>query len=201
MARRGTLQFGINVSIDLHKLAAALKDVADSKERDKITYRAINDCLDRLNTVLKRDLQKWTGIKLQRRIAQGMRIKRAGPGHLEGAVIIKDKHIVISKEYFGARFKKGDSGVSHTAWGRAQVANRAFMIAGRKPAFHHIANPSKHRGDLKVVWGPNPAREAQRHADEVRASTQLIVLTHLIPRVTHGVDRAFKDAKGKHGAE
>jgi hypothetical protein len=196
LARRGGVPFSVSVDIDLHKLSAALNDVADHHIRDKAVYRALNDAIDKANTLLKRDLQKWTGIKIQARIAQAMRKKYARPNHWSAAIIIKDKHIAITAEYFGARWNRSMPGVAHSAWGRAQIAKGAFMIPGKKPAFHRVG-PS--RLPIKPVWGPNTAREAERHADEVRATLRFVVETVLKPRLAHNLQRAFVEAKARRG--
>jgi hypothetical protein len=196
LARRGGVPFAVNVDIDLHKLSAALNDVADHHIKDKAVYRALNDAIDKANTLLKRDLQKWTGIKVQRRIADAMRRVYARPNKWTAAIIIKDKHIAITAEYFGARWNRSMPGVSHSAWGRAQIAKGAFMIPGKKPAFHRVG-PS--RLPIKPVWGPNTAREAERHADEVRSTLRLVVETVLKPRLAHNLKRAFEEAKARRG--
>ncbi len=136
---------------------------------------AVNDGLRKLNTSLKRDLQQWTGIKTQREVGRAIKVHWAKNALLmmSGKIVISDTHRIITKENFGAEWKRGWPGARHRAWNRPQIARHSFMVAGKKPVFHRT---SKSRFPIEPLWGPNMAREVERHRGEVQAQVDIAAL-------------------------
>jgi len=201
MQRNGGMPFGISVKIDLERLARALNDVDISgRTHDAGIIRALNHTMDKIHTWTKRALTKWAGVNRQKPVQNAMRKLRAYPGNLTAGVEVKDKWAIITAANFSAKFTRGPGGgVSHTAWGRGQFANKAFMLPGKAPAFRHASSPAKHRGDLVPLYGPNYAREMERHAGEVKANLKAFAEIDFIPRATHEVRREFERVKAKYG--
>lgn len=199
MARNGGAPFGISVQIDLDRLAKALGDV-NLQRSDVGLYRALNHTIEKFKTQLKRELVKWSGANRQKPVEQAMRVRHAGPGHLVAAVIVKDKWATITSANFGAKFRKGPGGgVSHSAWQGGNFERGAFMLPGKAPAFKHASHPSKHRGDLVPLYGPNYAREVERHEGQVRAWLRAFVEIDFYPRAIHETRREFERVKAKFG--
>lgn len=79
---------------------------------------------------------------------------------------IADRHTRTTKESFGAAWSRQNPGGTHRTWNRAQLAVGGFMISGKKPLFKR-EGASKY--PIAPLWGPNIAREVERHEVEVEA--------------------------------
>lgn len=199
MARNGGAPFGIQVQIDLDRLAKALGDV--NLQRSEVgLYRALNHTIEKFKTYLKRSITKWAGLNRQKPLEKALRVRHAGPGHLTAAVIVKDKWATITAANFSAKFRPGPGGgVSHSAWQGGNFERLAFMLPGKAVAFKHASRPTKHRGDLVPLYGPNYAREVERHEHEVRANLRAFVEVDFYPRAIHETRREFERVKAKFG--
>lgn len=158
---------------DLNNLARRIEMIAVGIERGHtIIAQAINDGARVLQTQLKRKLQVWTGIKVQRRLVEGFRYTPATGATLTGMLVVRDRHIRITAEYFGAKWNRANPGGTHAAWGRPQIALHSFMIPGKMPLFKRVGSG---RFPIAPLWGPNVAREIERHEMEVEADVVAIV--------------------------
>jgi len=196
LRKGGNQPFQIHVQVDLVALQKALKDIDIQGTAGGVgLYRALNRTADRVRTYLKRKLQIWVGTNNQKGPSDALMVRHAGPGHLESQVIVKDKYPSITAANFGATWNRSMPGVQHRAWGRVQIATGAFMIPGRKPAFHRVG---KDRYPIKPVYGPNYAREVERHEKEVRATVEDMVKTDFVARARHEIEREVARVKAKH---
>lgn len=196
LRKGGNMPFAIHVQVDLVALQRALQDIDIQGTAGGIgLYRALNRTADKVKTYLKRKLQVWTGTNNQKGPSDALMVRHAGPGHLESQVIVRDKYASITAANFGAIWNRSMPGVQHRAWGRVQMATGAFMIPGRKPAFHRVG---KDRYPIKPVFGPNYAREVERHEKEVRAHVEDLVKTDLVARARHEIEREVARVKAKH---
>ncbi len=197
LRRGGNQPFQIVVQVDWARLAAALRDIDINGTHGGVgIYRALNHTAGKVRTYLKRSLTQWTGLNRVKPADQALTQKYAGPGHLEAAIIVKDKFASITAENFGAVWNRSMPGVQHRAWNRVQIAQGSFMIPGKKPAFHRVG-PG--RFPIKPLFGPNYAREVERHEREVRGVVEGMMRTDFIPRVRHEIEREIARVKAKHG--
>lgn len=197
MRKGGDQPFQIVVQADWAKLAAALRDLDIKGDAGGVgLYRALNHTAAKVKTYLKRQLTVWVGANKVKSADDAIRVRHAGPGHLEASVLVKDKYPSITAANFGAVWNRSMPGVQHHAWNRVQIARGAFMIPGRKPAFHRVG---KDRFPIKPVFGPNYARETQRHESEVRGYVEGLMRTDFIARARHEIEREVARVKAKHG--
>ena len=181
---------GVRVELDTRRLEALIRNVP-KEIANKAIYRAINNCIDLAYTQTAKDLQAWTGIKIQRRIKGAMSKKRAYQGSLSGALVIKDGYLKLTKRYFGAQWKQGWPFATSQAWEGGKRHPHAFFAGDKAPLFHRV---SAARYPIKPVFGPNPAREAERHIKLLNYKLQRIADVRLVPEVARLLERAFKDA-------
>jgi hypothetical protein len=193
VARPGLIGGGVGVSvfIDLKRLGRALGDV--NLRNATGIHQAINKGVDRLFTVLKRDIVQWTGIPAGT-VAAGMSKKRAYAGGLTGAVIVRGKHYKINGMFNAAWGGPSTAGGTHNAWRNPQTAKHSFMVGGTLKT-----RTTSKRFPIKSLWGPNPAREVIRHAGYVQGQMNTIMATLVVPEIVRGVDREFKRVKAKYG--
>lgn len=197
LRRNGGQPFQIVVQADFHKLAAALRDIDIRGDAGGVgIYRALNRTADRVRTYLKRQITIWVGSNKQKGADDALRVRYAGPGHLEAQVIVRDKFPSITAENFGAIWNRAMPGAQHRAWNRVQIAKGSFMIPGRKPVFHRVG---KDRFPIKPVFGPNYAREVERHEREVRTVVEHMMATDFIVRAKHEIEREVARVKARHG--
>ena len=190
---------GVIVNIDtreIEKLRQALVDTGQGvKREDRIVVAALNEGMDRLNTKLKRSLRKWTGIKRARWVNERLKKHPASKGRWEAAVRVESPYTKIDS-MFGARMLTRFKAVSHSAWNVRKRAKGAFMLPGQDVAIKRVG---KGRWDLKSLYGPNLAREMDRHTPQVRAMTVHAAERYVLPALTRLVHVQLRKAKAKHG--
>lgn len=189
----------LSVSIDLRQiedLQRAMVAAGRSYEQEgrRVIVRSVNYGLGLLRTQMKRGLTQWAGANRQAQIDAALKVDRAsmyGAGDISGRVYLSTNWAKITRGDFGATWQRGDAGVKHNAWGRSQTARGAFMLPGVAVAFHRVF---RGKGGLKPLYGPNLAREIERHAREVQAM-QAVVLRPI-------ADEMLRQAAGAidHGA-
>ncbi len=132
---------------------------------------ALNDGGRKLQTDLKRKLRQWTGIKRDDAIKKRMKLVAATAHKLEAKVIVRGRHLRITREDFGAAWSRANPGGTHHAWSRAQMAKGSFMaFAGRGGKYGGgllMKREGKARKPIAPLWGPSAAREVERHRAEV----------------------------------
>lgn len=195
LRKNGNMPFQIVVHADFTKLQAALLGIAEGTRTTAVS-RALNHTLDKIHTWLKRSLTQWVGANQQKSAVNAMRRKYANPGQLEAQILVKDKFPSITAQNFGAVWNRSMPGVQHKAWNRVQIAKGAFMIPGRKPAFRRVG---KERFPIVPLFGPNYAREAERHAAEVKTTVEAFMRVDFMPRLRHELERIIEAEKAKHG--
>jgi hypothetical protein len=173
--RRSTSQASLFLQIDLTdmwNLAAQLNGTATAIRvgHTKIS-QAINFGLRRLRTRVTDQAVKWTGIRRRGEVLKGFRMIPSTPATMTGVLRVRDYHRAVTSENFGASWSRSDPGATHRAWNRPQLAVGAFMIPGRKPIFRR---EGKARLPIEPLWGPNVAREIERHRPEVQAQVDLV---------------------------
>lgn len=196
----------IAVSIDLteiKKLQKAMRDAGMSfRKRDEVMVQTLNRAGKRIETRLKRALQRWTGIKRQARIAEDMKPIIASRGKWRAGVRVAGRHTRVTAADYGATWRKAWAGGKHKAWARAQTARHSFMIFSGQGSRYGggLLFTRKGRGRLPIVplWGPNMAREVQRH----EAFSRAIVRQQARWVLTEGqrrVDVELRRVKAKYG--
>lgn len=152
---------------DMNRLAEELNARALVVEKGHfIISRAINYGMDRFRTKLRRKLKSWTGIKWPERLERGFGLVRSTPALMHATLRMRDRHIRITEDYFGARWSRQDPGATHKAWNRSQLAVGSFMIPGKMPIFKRV---TANKYPIAPLWGPNVVREIERHRPEVNA--------------------------------
>lgn len=162
---------GIVVDLtDMERLAKGFIGIYTRLTKGRLVIsRAINHGLMKLRTGLRRDVSQWTGLKAQRKIHQSFKILPAKPEFLVGVLSVQSGHTTITREYYGATWSRRNPGATHAAWNKPQLAVRTFMLPGRKPVFRRVKPTDKSRKKVMPIWGPNLAREVERHQAEVQA--------------------------------
>lgn len=186
----------MTIDLPLDRIANALRMFADNIDRDPALAEALNHTSDKFHTRLKKLLQLWTGINTQAALLKAMHKRRAYPGNLVAGVIVRDRHRVISRKNFDARWQGKYSPVTHNAWGKQRAAFGAFLLPGKEPAFRRVGTA---RNAIKPLYGPNAAREMQRNEDLVRAELRALVQVDLVPRIVRNMTYAADKAKASAG--
>lgn len=173
---------GIQIVIDTTDFARLSNSIAAAglflmEEGHAIMSRAINDGARKYQTQIKRKLQQWTGIRVQRRIVESLHTTYATPATLAAVITCRDRHIRLTAEYFGASWSRSNPGGVHSAWNRRQLAVHSFMIPGKLPLFKREGS-SKY--PIAPLWGPALPREIDRHRGEVEAEINTIVRTRVL---------------------
>lgn len=163
-------QVGIVVDLtDMWRLAKGFTGIATAiRNGHSIIDTAINDGLRTLKTGVRRKLVAWTGIKSYAETERGMKLIYAAGGSMTGALRITDRHRRIGKN-FGAAWSRSNPGGTHSAWNRSQMAAGSFMARGI--LFRRVG---KGRHPIAPLWGPNMAREVERHEAEVQADVMIV---------------------------
>ena len=157
---------------DMDRLAVGFHGVAVRIQKGgQIISRAINNGLRRLRTQIRRDLSQWTGLRDQGKIQKSISLAWSSPTHLVGVLRVKSGHTVVTAGYYGASWNRANPGATHKAWNRGQLAVHTFMIPGKKPVFRRL---SSQRLPIAPIWGPNLAREVERHEADVQAKVTAI---------------------------
>lgn len=158
-------------TMDLWRIGEIYGGVAVSLRTGQTAIsRAINFGMRRFRTHVKRDLVRWTGLPTAT-VDKTFRINWATPATLTGVLQIRDRHHMIARNNFGAKHSRSDPGGTHRAWNRPQLAVSSFLIPGRQPLFRR---EGRSRFPVAPLWGPNSAREIDRHQHEVMARLNLV---------------------------
>lgn len=158
---------------DLDRLALSYEGISMRIKRGaQVISRAINHGLRRLRTETRRDLSRWTGYKNQGSINKAITLAWSTPTFLTGSMTVRSGHTVITKSGYGAAWNRRNPGATHSAWNRPQLAKGTFMIPGKKPVFKRT--PGGGRMNIAPVWGPNLAREVERHEGAMQAKVAAI---------------------------
>lgn len=173
----GTITIVVDMT-DLMNLSRRFAMIGVGLERGHSAIaKAINDGGRVLQTGLKRKVQAWTGIKTQGRITKAFKWKPATAATMTGVLSISDRHTRITKESFGAAWSRRNPGGTHRAWNRPQLAVGSFMIPGKKPLFKREGAA---RFPIAPLWGPNIAREIERHEAEVEADVAMVARARVL---------------------
>ncbi len=157
---------------DMDRLAQGYHGIATRiKKGATVISQAINHGLRKLRTEVTNDVVKWVGSGNRGIIYKSVKPVWSTPATLTGLLNVKSGHLVVTKAYFGASWNRRNPGATHKAWNRGQLAKGTFMIPGKKPVFRRL---SSQRKPLAPIWGPNPAREVERHQPEVQAKVTAI---------------------------
>lgn len=155
---------GVLITIDMtdmQRLAVGFFGVADGIRRGRsVISMSINHGLRKMRTWIKPELERWTGLREVSRIHEAISIVPSSPATLTGILRVDSDHVAVTRAYFGAQWSRGTAGASHAAWNRGQMAKGAFMAPGKAPVFKRT---SSERLPIVRVWGPNLAREVERH--------------------------------------
>lgn len=165
----------LSLTIDLtemKKVARGLHGIATEIEKGHVVIsQAINHGLRKLKTRLTVDLRTWTGLRSRKKIQEAMKLHYASPSTLTGILRVRSGHTTVTKEYFGASWNKANPGATHSAWNKRQIAVGTFMAPGFKPVFRRTTSA---RLPIAPIWGPNMAREVERHRDQVQAQVTIV---------------------------
>ncbi len=162
----GAIELVVDLT-EMRKLAKGFMGIATGIERGHIVIsRSINDGLRSLRTHVKRDLRAWTGLKVVGKIEKSISLAWSRPSFLTGVLNVKSGHTAVTEAYYGAAWSRANPGATHSAWNRRQIAVHSFMIPGKKPVFKRTGSA---RLPIAPLWGPNLAREVDRHKGEVQA--------------------------------
>ena len=163
----GSVGLGVVIDLtDFRRLAFDLSATAVAIKRgNTIISQAINHGLRKLNTQLKYKIKDWTGIQRVGEVSKGFSFGWSSPASMTGKLTIKDYHRALTAANFGAKWSRKNPGATHKAWNRARLAPHTFMISPNGPIFRRVGTG---RTPLKVLWGPNFAREVDRHKTEVQ---------------------------------
>lgn len=195
----------VSVRIDLTDMAKLAKGFIGTsvyiREGHGIISKSINDGMRRMHTITKRKLQKWTGIKQQADIGRGFRTTWSTAATMTSTFHIADRHRRITTENFDAKWERRNPGGTHKAWNRPQLAKGTFMIRGG-------GRSGKIRGDILFkrigaarfpiapVWGPNMAREFNRHRDELQREFNTVVAARVSSTAVRLMQQAIAKAGG-----
>ena len=162
----GATSIGIVVDMtDMWNLAKGMLGVAVAIQRGHaIISMAINDGARAMKTGIRRKLQAWTGIRSYAETERGMRMTWSTPATMTAALNITDRHRRIGKN-FGASWSRDNPGGTHSAWNRRQMAAGSFM----GPSGILYKRLGRARLPIAPLWGPNMAREVERHQGETQA--------------------------------
>ncbi len=216
----GPLSGGVNawrVVVDLRPLAAALQDLPSEYWRSRVLRIGMYRALGKLKVEYKNHLVIWTGINRSKagRLNRGVHIWTTNGIPVKGIYRISDVHLMVTKEYFNARYTRaygkpgasvrwgrgdrGWPGVPHSAWGRSQIAKGAFMLPGKKPAFRRWGGKGGQKELVAPLWGPNPAKELQRHSASAYAILRKTAETYYVPESMKAYWYATQKVKTKYG--
>lgn len=194
----GPAQIAITVDLtDMRRLGNSFTGIAVSiKQGHVIIARAINEGLRTLKTGVRRKLQAWTGIRSYAETARGMTTKPASAAMLVGTLTIADRHRRIGSN-FGAAWSRANPGGTHHAWNRATMAAGSFMGPSRilyRRTGEYNAKSGRNNG-IAPLWGPNMAREVERHEAEVKADVVVVVQAKVQTAAVRMMSAAIAKAK------
>lgn len=158
---------------DMQRLAVGFFGVAEGIQKGRsVISQAINHGLRKLKVEVKGDLKKWSGIRMPSKIDAALSLQFSSAATLTGVLRVQSGHTAVTKAYYGAAWGgPSTAGGTHAAWARGQTAQSSFMIRGKKPLFHRTTSS---RFPIKTVWGPNFAREVERHQAVVQAKVDIV---------------------------
>lgn len=186
----------MSIKIDVRKiydLSRAFSFIAKSTPRRALAP-PLNTTGDRLYHKTRDALQKWTGLSRSGVVSGHMSRHKAAGGKLTYTIKVQSGWFAITTRDFNARWSRSSPGVSHSAWQGGNTEHGSFLING--VAYRRT---SGNRYPLKVLYGPNIARELVRNGDEVRAMQHTALRQGYIPRVYRGLDRLAARAKSSYG--
>lgn len=171
----GTASVGLVVdTTDMWNLARGFTGISVAIRRGhSIISMAINDGMRGLKTGLRRKLVAWTGIRSYAETERGMRVMWSTPATMTATLRVTDRHRRIGKN-FGASWSRANPGGTHSAWNRPQLAVGSFMAKGI--LFKRVGSG---RLPIAPLWGPNMAREIERHRAEVEADVVTMARTRV----------------------
>lgn len=120
--------FSLDIDTDFNKVNKMLSGMA-KKEVSRAAARAINRTLPAIKKEAAPELLKQLGVGIgitQAGLRKAMKIKRARANNLIGMIITSGRRLPLIR--FGAR--KVKTGVTHTAWGKRQTLQGAFIAQG-----------------------------------------------------------------------
>lgn len=157
---------------DMRQLAKGYTGIATEIERGKVIIsQSINHGLRKLKTRMTADLRTWTGLRVRSKSQEAIKLHYAHPGNLTGILRVRSGHTAVTKEYYGASWNRANPGATHAAWNRRQIAVGTFMAPGMKPVMRRTGSA---RLPIAPLWGPNMAREVDRHRDQVQAQVTAV---------------------------
>jgi len=174
---RGTGRGPATISIvidttDMRRLAAQYGQAFETMTKGRAALsRTINVGLRKLNTELKYKVKEWTGIRVVGEVTKGFRNTWSTPATLVGRLRVEDRHRVLSRKMFGASWSRGNPGGTHHAWNRGQIAVGSFMQPSQQSLMKRVGTARK---PIKPLYGPNFAREIERHRPEVQARVTVV---------------------------
>lgn len=197
----------IAVHIDLRKindLQRAMRDAGMGfRKRDQVMVQTLNRAGKRIETRLAQALQRWMGTKTQKRIREDFHPLIATRGKWRAGVRVAGRHHRITKDEYGASWRRAWAGGRHKAWNRAQTARGSFMIFGKRKDKKYkggllFFRPTRSRHPIYPLWGPNSAREVQRHEAFSRAIVRQQA-RWVLTEGTRRVDVELRRVKAKYG--
>lgn len=163
-----TLQIDLT---DMRKLAQSYGQAFETMRGGRLAIsRTINFGMRKLRSDLKYKIKGWTGITNVTQVYDGFYPAWSTPATLTGVLKMTDKHRPISKADYGASWSRANPGATHRAWNTWQMAVGAFM--NKKGVLRTRTTSSRY--PLRTLWGPNFAREVERHRPEVQARVTAI---------------------------
>lgn len=152
---------------EIQRLQRALIFAGASFDQSKVVLaQSMNRGGQRLRTATLRNLRQWTGIRRRKELAERVKPVRATRAVLMTGFRIYSPHLKLTKADFGATWNKSWPGGRHSAWNRRVTAKGSFMLPGHD---FLVKRAGRARTPVKVLWGPNVAREVHRHHAIVRA--------------------------------
>jgi hypothetical protein len=149
----------------------------------KSIVQSQNKAGSKANTYAKRTVSKAMGVSqkfIKSRVSgepfKVIRAKSSGKAPLEGSkVTVRVRGRRIRLIHFSAKEKrtkrKGAQGVTARVWGKREHYKKAFIAPVRYSSDGQtkgvFVRGTAHRLPINQLYGPGPAREAERHEDEV----------------------------------
>jgi len=168
---------------DLARIGAQLEAAGMSIRRGHESIsRAINFGMRHLRTQLKRDARNWTGLPI-RQLDGAFKMFPSTPATMTGVLKVTDRHHMIARGNFGATWRRSDPGAYHRAWNRPQLAVGAFLAGSLAPVFKRTGvrvkmDKGRYKGQVRErlapLWGPNTAKEIEKHRPTVQARLNIV---------------------------
>lgn len=205
-SRQGAGGSGLTVRLDLKPLAGAIKMIGDDKlPRGQTVSRGINRGLEKFRSAAHNHLKTLTKIRKPTRLKKGVTLIRSNASNLTGQYVIRDRHISITRAYFGARYSRhgiagaqarwtgsaSPAGATWTSWDGTRTGKSTFMLKGKSPVFIRL-RPAK-RFPIRRVFGPNPAEIIRLNLPLF----QRVLKTSAEAYVQKAIERAYRQSEAK----